>query len=345
MIKVLSLFTGMGGMDIGFAHRIQVHKNSIDPNFIDCEAEIENFVYLKRLPFEIVFQNDILNSAKKIAEWNNWAHNYVSKDIRSLLEENFEFPYADVICGGFPCQDFSHSGKRVGLNSQRGTLYQCFVEVVKRVKPKMFVAENVNGLLTMKNEPIKQIIADFSDAGYSVEYQLLKCEDYGIPQTRWRVIIMGTRKDIKNSLKDGWNIINYNKNKCNLSHYFKHLKEPNETIDPAQKVYSKAAKLDKGQGQKEICLNSFGPTMRAEHHGNIEFRRHSGGANNENDLPERRLSVREASLIQTFPPDTILTEPGKKPTMVAYKPIGNAVPPLLGYLIAHKVHDILKPFM
>lgn len=343
MIKVLSLFTGMSGMDIGFAHQIQVHKNSVDPIFIDSKAETENFVYLKRLPFEIVFQNDILNSAKNIAMWNNWSHNYVNKDIRLLLEENFVFPKADVICGGFPCQDFSHSGKRKGLESKRGTLYQCFVEVVKRVRPKMFIAENVHGLLTMKGEPIKQIISDFSQVGYNVKYQLVKCEEHGIPQTRWRVIIMGIQKDLKNVLKEDWNVIDYNKRKCTLRDYFNHLKEPDKTEDPAQQVYSKAAKLEKGQGQKEISLDNFGPTMRAEHHGNIEFRRHFGGINNEGELSERRLTVREAALIQTFPPNTILTEPGKKPTMTAYKPIGNAVPPLLGYLIAHKVYDILKP--
>lgn len=80
--------------------------------------------------------------------------------------------------------------------------------------------------------------------------------------------------------------------------------------------------------------------MRAEHHGNIEFRRIDGGKNNE-DKPERRLSVREAALIQTFPPTCILTEP-KKPTSKAYKPIGNAVPPLLGYIVARKVLHILE---
>jgi DNA (cytosine-5)-methyltransferase 1 len=79
--------------------------------------------------------------------------------------------------------------------------------------------------------------------------------------------------------------------------------------------------------------------MRAEHHGNIEFRRVTGGAN-EPTLPERRLTVREAALIQTFPPTCILTDP-KRPSQKAYKPIGNAVPPLLGYRIARTVHEIL----
>jgi DNA (cytosine-5)-methyltransferase 1 len=80
--------------------------------------------------------------------------------------------------------------------------------------------------------------------------------------------------------------------------------------------------------------------MRAEHHGNIEFRRVEDGKNGEDHLPERRLSVREAALIQTFPPDCILTEPTKVSSK-AYKPIGNAVPPLLGYLVGRKVAQIL----
>jgi DNA (cytosine-5)-methyltransferase 1 len=112
---------------------------------------------------------------------------------------------------------------------------------------------------------------------------------------------------------------------------------------PAQQVYSKAAKLAKGQGQKEVGMAEFAPTMRAEHHGNIEFRRvASDSKNNEAGLPERRLTVREAALIQTFPPHCILTEPASKATSMAYKPIGNAVPPLLGYIIARKVLQILE---
>lgn len=336
--KVMSLFSGMGGMDVGFAEETVVHKNSIfSPDYTD---ETSDFVSLKRLPFEIVFQNDILPEAKRIAELNGWAHNYHLKDIRDMLTENHEFPYADVITGGFPCQDFSHAGKRLGFDSNRGTLYQSYVEVVARVKPLVFVAENVNGLLTMASEPIKQIVQDFSDVGYAVRYQLIKCEEHGIPQTRWRVIIIGVRLDKVDKLPEDWNIITENRGQTNVGCYFSHLQEPDETDDPAQKMYSKAARLAKGQGQKEVLLNDFAPTMRAEHHGNIEFRRIDGGKNNE-DKPERRLSVREAALIQTFPPSCILTEP-KKPTSKAYKPIGNAVPPLLGYIVARKVLHILE---
>ena len=338
--NVMSLFSGMGGMDIGFAEQVIVHKDSIVEDYIDSSADITGFVHLKRLPFTTVFQNDILPEAKQIAELNNWAHNYHLKDIRDMLKENYTFPAADVITGGFPCQDFSHAGKRQGFDSTRGTLYQSYVQVVNKVKPLVFVAENVNGLLTMPGEPIKQIITDFSEVGYDVKYQLIKCEEHGIPQTRWRVIIMGVRLDKVNKLEDDWNVINENKVKCPVGCYFKHLEEPTTTTDPAQQAYSKAARLEKGQGQKEVGLTEFAPTMRAEHHGNIEFRRIQNGKNKEPQLPERRLSVREAALIQTFPPECILTPPNKVNSK-AYKPIGNAVPPLLGYIVAKKVESIL----
>jgi DNA (cytosine-5)-methyltransferase 1 len=339
--NVISLFSGMGGMDVGFSEQVIVHSESILSNeFIDSAYTIDGFVNLKRLPFKIVFQNDILPAAKKVAELNKWNHNYTLKDIRDCITDNYEFPSADVITGGFPCQDFSHAGKRKGFNADRGTLYQSYVEVVKRVKPIIFVAENVNGLLTMAGNPIQKIMDDFAAVGYEVKYQLIKCEDFGIPQTRHRVIIMGIRLDCRYKLKDDWNIITENKKNCAIKNYFMHLEEPDKSTDMAQQAYSKAAKLDKGQGQTEIKIDGFCPTMRAEHHGNIEFRRINGGKNNEGHLPERRLSVREAALIQTFPPNCILTE--GKPSSMAYKPIGNAVPPLLGYIIARKVQQILQ---
>ena len=339
--NVISLFSGMCGIDVGFSEQVIVHSESILlSEFIDSTYTIDGFVNLKRLPFKIVFQNDILPAAKKVAELNKWNHNYTLKDIRDCITDNYEFPSADVITGGFPCQDFSHAGKRKGFDADRGTLYQSYVEVVKRVKPIIFVAENVNGLLTMAGNPIQKIMDDFAAVGYEVKYQLIKCEDFGIPQTRHRVIIMGIRLDCRYKLKDDWNIITENKKNCAIKNYFMHLEEPDKSTDMAQQAYSKAAKLDKGQGQSEIKIDGFCPTMRAEHHGNIEFRRINGGKNNEGHLPERRLSVREAALIQTFPPNCILTE--GKPSSMAYKPIGNAVPPLLGYIIARKVQQILQ---
>lgn len=359
-VKVLSLFTGIGGMDMGFDGNVVVHKDSIlDKDMIDTNHEIADFVRLKKLNFKCVFQNDILKGAKDVFGYNNEDTNYNTTSIYNLIADNFCFPQADVVIGGFPCQDFSHAGKRKGFNStkghdlkeqveedkenSRGTLYKSFVEVVKRVKPKIFVAENVYGLLTMKNEPIKEIIHDFSNVGYDVEYQLVYCPDFGIPQTRKRVIIIGISKERNRDLDEDWNNLKKNKIKCNIGKYFEHLEEPCTTLDVSQMVYSKAKKLDKGQGQSEIDLNGFAPTMRAEHHGNIEFRRHDNSKINkcECHLPERRLTVREAGLIQTFPPNYIFS---RSKNMTAYKYIGNAVPPLLGYLIAEKVYELYDTY-
>ena len=381
-IKLLSLFSGIGGMDAGFDGEVIVHRDSIaNKDFIDHEHTTKDFVALKKQNFECVFQNDILGGAKEVFGYNNDNSNYNTTSIYNLISENFTFPQSDVVIGGFPCQDFSHSGKRKGFEStkghdlrekviplkenSRGTLYKSFVEVVKKVKPKIFVAENVYGLLTMKNEPIKQIMKDFSVLGYDVSYQIIYCPDFGIPQTRKRVIIIGIskdrttgiekdrttgiekdrttgiEKDWTTGIEKDWNVITENKIECCIGKYFEHLQEPEVSTDVSQKVYSKAKKLKKGQGQKEVDLNSFAPTMRAEHHGNIEFRRHENSTINiqEKHLKERRLTVREAGLIQTFSPDYIFSQ---KLNMVAYKYIGNAVPPLLGYLIANKVEKLYK---
>jgi len=357
-LKVISLFTGIGGMDMGFDGEVITHNDSIvNKEFIDKLYTIKDFVVLKKNNFECVFQNDILEGAKEVFGFNNDNSKYNTTSIYNLISEKFVFPKADIVIGGFPCQDFSHAGKRNGFESNtghdlkekvdtekensRGTLYKSFVEVVKKVQPKMFVAENVYGLITMKNEPIKQIMKDFSELGYDVNYQIVYCPDFGIPQTRKRVIIMGISKERNVHINEGWNIITKNKTECNIGKYFDHLIEPDITTDISQMVYSKAKKLKKGQGQTEINLDSFAPTMRAEHHGNIEFRRHENSKinTNEQDMIERRLTVREAGLIQTFPPDYVFSN---KKNMVAYKFIGNAVPPLLGYLIADKVNELCK---
>ena len=348
---------------MGFDGDVVVHKDSIvHKEFIETEHGTKNFVILRKNNFESVFQNDILKGAKEVFGFNQDNSNYNTESIHTLLANGFEFPEADVVIGGFPCQDFSHAGNRKGFKSAvgaagtkgassdtkaitRGTLYKSFVEVVKQVRPKVFVAENVYGLLTMKSEPIKQIMKDFSDVGYDVAYQVVYCPEFGIPQTRKRVIIMGIAKNRNGEIDSEWNAIRKNQASCNIGKYFNHLQEPDLTSDLSQMVYSKAKKLAKGQGQTAIDMNSHAPTMRAEHHGNIEFRRHANSdpsfAGFKAKRLERRLTVREAGLIQTFPPDYIFS---KKKVMTAYKYIGNAVPPLLGYLIADKVHELCRAF-
>lgn len=345
MYTVTSLFTGMGGMDVGFAEQCVVHRDSVDETFIESDSKFTDFVTLKRHPFTIVMQNDIEQYPADVARMNGWAHNYVVEDIRKLIDSEHPFPESDVVVGGFPCQDFSilNPVNRKGFASERGTLYRSFIDVIKRVRPKIFVAENVKGMLSMPGV-IEKVTGDFSDAGYVVAYQVMKCEEFGMPQARHRLIIMGVAKAYEHRLGDKWNEITKNKRACPCGKYFEHLPEPEDSDDPAHRFYSKC-KAYKHRSSNEIVLTKATPTVRANHHGSIEFRRKKGGVNNEDHLPERRMSVREAALLQTFNPDTQFYDGSRKPSYAAYVPIGNAVPPLLGYLVADKVKELLNIIM
>ncbi len=228
---------------------------------------------------------------------------------------------SDIVLGGFPCQDFSHSGKRKGFDSKRGTLYQAMSDTITRTKPKVFLAENVKGLLTINNgAAIKQIVQDFEAIGYHVSYTLLLTANFGVPQKRERVIIIGTRKDLLPKF-DFSLLSNQNTEWMSAQQAIGDLECENEgNID--NHFWSKAKK-NKGQGNNAIVKDRPAPTMRAEHHGNIEFHWNE----------KRRLSAREAARIQSFP-DDLFFYPS---TSSAYKQIGNAVPPVFAWNLAKAI--------
>lgn len=165
--KVISLFSGCGGLDLTF------HKAG----------------------YEMVWANDfneyaVATFAANISK-NIYYESIEDVDIKAL-------PKADIILGGFPCQDFSQIWKKPGLNGTRGNLYSYFCEVVNRVKPKLFIGENVKGLLSANNGlAIKTIIDDFKNIkpGYVIIPKLVNFADYGVPQLRERVLLIGVRKD------------------------------------------------------------------------------------------------------------------------------------------------------
>lgn len=408
-LNVLSLFSGCGGMDLGFEGGFSVLKSSINetlnPNFI--EKNLKNgFVQLRKTKFKTVFANDILPDARNawVNFFTNRGHNaedFYQDSIVDLVKMfksgTNVFPEdVDIVTGGFPCQDFSLAGKRNGFNSHknhkgeiinektasvetRGQLYMWMKEVIEITQPKIFVAENVKGLVNLGD--VKTIIQnDFSSAngnGYIVlDPQVLHSADYGVPQSRERVIFIGIKKSAlkqialdelqKDVISDMYSpypkpthaYSNAGENLkpfVQLKDIFKNLEEPENSNDLSQKAYSKAKFMGKHcQGQTEIKLSNISPTIRAEHHGNIEFRRLSkenGGLHDEElkkGLKERRLTVRECALIQTFPPDyefVIENKNGKKGSFLvspsqAYKIIGNAVPPLLAYNLATRIEEI-----
>lgn len=399
-MNVLSLFSGCGGMDIGFEGGFDCLKVSINSELHPDWSETENgkWVTVKKTGFDTVFANDIRPDAK--AAWVSYFGKtkqdansiYHIESIVDLVKkakkgENVFPKNIDIVTGGFPCQDFSIAGKRLGFNSQkshdgkilevgepsiesRGQLYMWMREVITLTEPKLFIAENVKGLTNL--EDVKEIIErDFSKAGGNgyivVPAQVLHAADYGVPQSRERVIFFGFKKSAltpnaikalkKKTIPDEYNPYPPKTHAytikddtlmppVNCRKAFIELDEPSISTDASQKIYSKAKFMGKHcQGQAEIKIDSIAPTIRSEHHGNIEFRRLSaehGGIifdELEQGLQERRLTVRECARIQTFPDDYqfILKRTDENVSVSssdAYKIIGNAVPCVLAYNIA-----------
>ncbi len=313
---MVSLFSGCGGLDLG-----------LEGNFTSLGKKFA------KQPFHVVWANDINAKACKTMELNFPKTEVVCDDITKVLEHKLKIPKADIVVGGFPCQDFSLAGKRRGLTVQRGQLYLSMAEVVKQVNPKIFLAENVKGLLNWENGlGIRTMVSDFEKLGYHVEYKLHHTADFGVPQTRERVIIVGIRKDVGDEII--WPEPTHSKDPSSGLLPWMTLKQALGDIEDDKKHaclpnpgYSKAKLFPGSQGNSITKADKPGPTMRAEHHGNIEYHY---------SLP-RRLSAREAARIQSFPDDFVFVSS----TTDAYKQVGNAVAPIFGWHLANALKEML----
>lgn len=315
--RVISLFSGAGGLDLGFKGGFDFLNKRYDEN-----------------PFEVVWANDINEKACKTLKHNFPETPVVCGDI--TLVDKSTLPEADVVLGGFPCQDFSLAGKRQGLAVERGNLYLSMVDVVDKVKPKLFLAENVKGLLTWQNGlAINTIVEDFGKIGYKIKYQLLNTANYGVPQTRERVIIVGVRNDLTSEFffprethSDSEDLFQSTEKWVDLKKAIGDLENDEKHFSLPNSGYSKAKLFQGTQGNTKTKADRPGPTMRAEHHGNIEFHY---------SLP-RRLSAREAARIQSFPDNFEFLNS----TTDAYRQVGNAVAPVFAWHLAQSVKETLK---
>ncbi len=305
--SVVSMFSGCGGMDLGF-------KGGFD--FLGSHFE--------RQPFEIVWSNDLNPFACKTYEHNLGHHIHVG----SVWDHMGSLPDScDVVIGGFPCQDISINGKRAGVDGKRSGLYRAMVEAVRKTRPKMFVAENVRGLLYSYNQKsLDQVIEDFSSLGYRVSYELYLAADYGVPQRRERVLIVGVLDDAVLFVPP--------KPVCNKQKWIssreaiKDLEHSNQDIDFSH-VWSLARKSS-DQGGRVLDPTKPAHTIRAECHGNNQFHYR---------LP-RRISMREAARFQSFP-DSFLFQARLRETE---RMIGNAVPPVLAWHFATAVKQTMLAF-
>ncbi len=303
--SIVSLFSGCGGLDLGFRG-----------GFTSLGVKYA------RNPFDIVWANEINKAACA-----TYYANVDTSIVNGSIEDQFlGMPsYADVVLGGFPCQDISINGKMAGVAGKRSGLYIWMVKAVAQLRPKVFVAENVKALLMKRHESsLKQVIEDFSSIGYNVTYHLYDAADYGVPQIRERVIIVGVRKDIavayvppEPTTAD---------RRITASEALSDLE--NCVENPSINHIWSAAKPSSGQGLRFLTADNPATTMRSECHGNIQFHY---------SLP-RRISMREAARLQSFPDDFIFQAKIRETERM----IGNAVPPVFAWHIANAILNVLN---
>lgn len=327
-MKLLSLFSGAGGLDLGF----------------------------ERAGFEIIAANEYDKTIWETYEKNHKAK-LIKKDIREILSD--ELPKSDGIIGGPPCQSWSEAGSLRGINDPRGKLFYEYIRILKDIQPKFFLAENVKGMLSKRNtDAVRDIIKEFEEAGYNVFIKLLNAFDYGVAQDRERVFYVGFRKDLNIShfefpypikekerkfLKDTiWDLKDNalpgkEKNKTNADNCIvdnhEYLTGGYSTIFMSRnrvRQWEQPAFTVQASG-RQCQLHPQAPTMIKVDKNIYKF------VIGKEEL-YRRLSIRECARIQGFP-DTFKfyytsLEDG-------YKMVGNAVPIDLAYIIAKRIKETL----
>jgi DNA (cytosine-5)-methyltransferase 1 len=301
-MRVVSLFSGAGGLDMGFI----------------------------KAGHEIIWANDNFTDAVKTYRKNIGDH-IICEDI-SKIPSN-EIPAHDILIGGFPCQGFSVANTARGEGDERNKLYLELLRVLIDKKPKFFLAENVKGILSfMQGKVFEMIIADFEKAGYKVKHKVLNAANFGVPQRRERVIILGVRDDIKIDLEHpeathGDALVSKSNKKkwVSIGEALKNIPEPEEEHALLNHTYSRfKLKFNGYIGNRAIDPDKPAPTVtaRGDEKGGVVVLHHPNN--------HRRMSVRELALTQSFPIDFIFE--GKNSS--AYRQIGNAVPPTLAFAIA-----------
>lgn len=299
-MKVVSLFSGAGGLDLGF----------------------------KMAGNDIIWANDIYKDAVNTYEENIGRH-IVCGDIANI--DTADIPDCDIVIGGFPCQGFSVANTKRDVNDERNKLYLQLIRVIKAKKPKFFLAENVKGILNIGNgEVIRMIMKEFSSLGYKVQKKLLNAADYGVPQTRERVIITGVRNDLNftytypeptNDKDSGM----FRPKWVTIKEAFKDIPNPDEPNNLSNHVYSKyKVTISNYIGHRLIDPDKPAPTVtgRGDEKGGVVVLHHPNN--------KRRMTCRELATIQSFPLDYHFC--GSMSSV--YRQIANAVPPLLGYAVA-----------
>lgn len=316
-LKVASLFCGCGGTDVGLLG---------DFSFLGK--------YYTSNEMEVVYANDIDDNACNIFK-QNFGIMPDNRDIREVTSD--ELPEFDILTGGFPCQSFSivaQNPKRLGVKDERGKLFFEMCRILRERHPKCFIAENVKGILTAnKKSAFPLILKEFEESGYDVKYSIMNSVNYGVPQKRERVIIVGFRKDLK---------INFEFPDAQVSREDEYtpLEMVIDDVLDEKYFFSQRAvdgmmrnrdSMNKGRAQDitkpcntvgahlaKVSLNSTDPVLMVNNR-------------------YRRFTPREVARIQSFPENFELI--GSEAAQ--YRALGNAIPPVMFWYVAKAVKEKL----
>ena len=317
-LKVASLFCGCGGTDVGLTGNFEFLGRHYDSNGM-----------------EIVYANDIDANACALFE-KNFGLTPDNRDVRNVSSE--ELPEFDILTGGFPCQSFSivaQNPPRLGIKDDRGMLFFEMCRILRERQPKCFIAENVKGILTAnKKAAFPLILQEFENSGYDVKYTVLNAAEYGVPQKRERVIIVGFRKDLGVDFTFPTPVI------TTVEEYAP-LQAVIEAEVPEKYYFSEKAvagmmknreSMNKGRAQDvtkpcntvgahlaKVSLNSTDPVLLV----NGRY---------------RRFTPREVARIQSFPENFRLI--GSEAAQ--YRALGNAIPPVMFWYVARAVAEVLR---
>lgn len=317
--KVASLFCGCGGSDLGLLGGFEYLGK-----------------YYKELDFDIVYAVDFDKYA--VDTYNrNFGHKAVCADVCDV--DFTKIPDVDIMIGGFPCQSFSTVNPTKDTNDARANLYKQIVRFLEVKRPKYFICENVKGLMTLqKGTILSKIVTEFSRIGYVVRYKLIKAVEYGIPQKRERVIIIGTRKDIHKKFE-------YPQSVCNSRNYIPLGAVIDELAIEGKKYYFseravQGVKNAKNNMKRGLWQDLSQPCLTITAHlakTSMNSRDPILLVDNEREL-YRRFTPRGAARIQSFPDSFMLNDSELK----SYKQIGNAVPPVMMWHIANALQNAIQ---
>lgn len=324
-LTVASFFCGCGGSDLGILGGF---------DFLD-----------QRYPKLPVAINYAVDSDKyAVQTYNaNFSHPAICADIKDVVLD--EIPDFDILVGGFPCQSFSTVNPTKDPNDERANLYKELVKALTLKQPKFFIFENVKGLMTLqKGEILKKVINEFEDVGYHVKYKLLLASDYGIPQKRERVFIVGVRNDI--NLDYDFPKPTHAENPSLGKKPWEPLKSVVKSLEIDEKKYYFSQKAVEGMKnakknmKRGLYQDLDGQCLTITSHlakSSLNSRDPVLLVDPENEV-YRRFTPTEASAIQSFPNDFVFPVSDHQ----AYRQIGNAIPPVLMWHVAKALMELNK---